>query len=284
MYKAVFSTVAILGLSACGGNPFAVTSSSPEGGLCTGGGVVCEGEVNQFAFNEATDTLRINNLPFDLSGNYVRDPSFDTGAFRGYRNTGGDEAYVALFLASPSGQVGAGVVGTDGYVDFGYGGSVFTSTGANLPNIGEATFSAPYAGIRVYEGNTTALGTVTGLLEMRVDFDDFDNVGAIDTVVIDRQAFDNAGNFIGFLPFLSGTTTQSQGNQIISTPVTEIDAQGVAGARGTVQGAFGGRVGAGLGGEIAGVVFIQGPDPLGTLTVRERGAFVGTQDGWTPPD
>jgi hypothetical protein len=258
------------------------SGSGNGNGQCTGS-TTCSGEVNRFSYNPTTDVVTINNLPFDLGGTYARDASFDTNGFRGYRNTAGAEAYVALFSADLADKVSAGVVGTDGYIDFGYGGTMYSSSGASLPQRGEAEFQGNYAGLRVTEGNTTAIGTSSGTAYLRMDFDDFDVVGAIDVTIFNRQAFDNTGAALGALPDLAGQTTDHNGIVINSTVVTEVLAGGALGESGTLEGIFGGTVGSGLGGQIAGVVVITSANGPGGENVLERGAFIADQISYSTP-
>lgn len=275
------STNPITGGGGNGGN-----GSGNGNGLCSGT-TTCSGEVNSFAYNPTTDVVTINNLPFDLGGDYARDPSLDRLGFRGYRNNAGAEQYVALFATDLAEQVAAGVVGTDGYVGFGYGGTMYSSTGASLPQNGEATFQGDYAGIRVTRDEPSladvAIGTSTGTVHLRMDFDDFDVIGAIDVSIIGRQAFDSTGAGIGALPDLAATTTQHDGIKIKSTSVVEAGT-GAGDGQGTLEGIFGGTIGSGLNGKIAGVIVIQGTDPLATTrTVMERGAFIADQTSYSTP-
>ena len=252
----------------------------PTGGSCKNG-IVCSGEVNVFTYNSTTDEVKINNLPFDLDGTYVRNTAFDRNGFQGYVNSSGSKSYVALFSASLASTVSSGVVGTDEYINYGYGGTMYASTGATLPSHGEATFDGNYAGLRTYEGDSTAIGTSDGTIHMQMDFDDFDVVGAIDIIINDRHAYDNSGALIGDLPYLSGTTTQHTGIKINSTTVTEVNPDSSLGGSGTLEGIFGGNIAAGTG-EIAGVVVITSPDTASGLNVKERGAFIANQTNYTP--
>lgn len=299
MNRAFLSISLIALLAACDGNPLdplpgggggggGVTggdggADNAEGDNCGDTGVVCRGEVNVFTYDSGTNTININNLPFDLDGNYVF-----TGLVNGFSefvNEEGDEIYVALYREGTEGT-GAGVVATDGYANFGYGGVVLRSDGASLPNVGEATFSGEYAGLRVTSGVSSGgsiaplFTRVTGDALMRVDFEDFDVVGAIDGLVINRVAVDDGG---AALPTISITTTGFDGIQIEQTAAAEIVGPDESGASGTFFGIFGGDVGAGTG-EIAGIIILQGANFLNDdFTVLERGGFIAAQDSYTTP-
>jgi len=263
-----------------GGTPSDDSSDVGGPGTCTAANTACSGEVNQFNYNPSSDTLTINNLPFDLRGTYDRLPGVSVNGFPVYMNDGGDEIYLAIFGTGPSGTVEGGVVGTGGYVDFGYGGTVFRSTGASLPQVGEATFTGDYAGMRIYQG-TGVVHFVTGDLDLRIDFDDFDVVGAVDLTITDREAWTTGGTSAGVLPYLSGSTTQLSGIRMKSTAIAEIDGAGNTVAQGETAAIFGGTIGTGLDGEVAGTLTIQGPDALGGPNeVKETGFYVGSQVGY----
>jgi hypothetical protein len=297
MKRALISASLCALLAACGGNPLdPLPGGGGSGGGSGNGGadgdaedtcgstnVVCRGEVNLFTYDSGTNTISINNLPFDLDGDY----SFvgTVNGFSQFINDNGDEIYVALYREGTEGT-GAGVVATDGYANFGYGGVVLRSDGATLPSNGEATFSGQYAGIRVtsgVSGTTVApdFTRVTGTANMRVDFEDFDVVGAIDGVIINRVAIDET-NFPTALPSVSITTTGFDGIQIETTSAAEVVGPDQSGASGTFFGIFGGNVGAGTA-EIAGIIILQGANFLNDdYDVLERGGFIAPQTSFTP--
>lgn len=246
-------------------------------GACNTTNHVCTGEVNVVLYNAANDTLSINNLPFDLSGLYQRVSALDRNGFRAYQNASGSKTYVALYSNSVTGNTHAGVVGTGDYLTYGYGGTVFGNSGnVVMPASGEAIYDGKYAAVRVYD--TGGYGFADGDVNMSVDFNDFDTVGAVDTVVTNRHAYDSSGALLGNLPTLSGTTTQFNGNLIKSTTVKEILAGGATGSSGTLTGIFGGP----NGNEVAGVIVLTGKDPLSTANTKETGAFILYLTQYTP--
>lgn len=276
--RRILAAASLVALAACDGNPIAQGGGVTPEDTCAGS-QVCTGEVNRFTYDSVNDRIRINNLPFDLDGTYLRTPSLDRGAFRAYVNEAGDEDYVALYRQSGTGSTYAGVVGTGGYLGFGYGGTVFGGSGSvNFPGNGEAVYRGQYAGIRVYDGG--GLGFSDGTIRMRVDFEDFDNVGAIDTIVSGRRGYDENGNLLGTLPTLSGTTTGFTGDRLTETSILENLGGGNTGASGTLNGTFGGSGAT----EVAGVIVIEGDDALGSgLQVRESGAFTANRISFIRP-
>lgn len=279
----VASTLALFTLSACTPTNVVGGGGSGTGGTTTGcagsGQSSCVGEVNRFTYDATKDRLNLNNLPLDLDGIYARDTVLEAaigtgalGGFRAYRNVAGAGNYVALYQRS--GSVQAGVVASDTFLGYGNGGAMFGSTATvNLPTTGQANYLGNYAGIRVYEGtgaNATALGYTTGTASTLIDFNDFDNGGAIYTNITGRQAYDSAGNPIGALPSLVASATQASSGKLNPATVTEVG-PGATSATGTLYGIFGGSGGA----QIAGVLVLTGPDPLASgRNVKESGAFL----------
>jgi len=286
----ITALAALTALGACG---LAGLNETPSNGPTAGGSVggdvggnveTFSGEVNRFDYDAATDTLSINNLPFDLSGTYTRDPTMDVTGFKAYRNSGGGRNYLAFYAESPGATVGAGAVKTANYNEFGYGGTVLRATRANLPTTGEAQFSGRYAGVRITNPTSGQFNTVDGSASVLVDFRNFDGTGAIDISVSNRNLYDNTGALVGSLPNLAASTTsfQTGSNVLNQTAISEIVAPGTPHLSGTLNGAVGGTVGAGLGGAIAGVIVISGPTSVTGVTAEETGAFVATQSAYTP--
>lgn len=275
------SLMALSTLSACTAtNVVGSGPTGPETLGCAGkGNSVRFAEANKFQYNATTDTISINNLPFDLAGTYVRYPSLDRNGFKAYLDNTvapGAKTYVALYNATANVQ--AGVVATGNYLNYGYGGQMFgNAQTVSFPATGQAHYAGTYAGIRVYEGG--GLGFSDGQVSMDVDFNDFDTIGAIDTYVSNRNAYDSSGALIGVLPDLSGTTTSFNGNRIKQTSMTELFPGGTTGSVGTLDGIFGGNSGT----EIAGVIVLTGPDPLSPgQNTKETGAFLLLRQGYVP--
>lgn len=272
-------------LAGCSGNPLNNVGgggggggTAPDGGVntCTSTNTICEGEVNRFTYDASTDTIQINNLPFDLGGTYQRVPALDQNGFMAFRNIDGAEVYYALYRQSATGLSETGVVGTGNYQKFGYGGSMMRATPVTgLPANGEATYQGNYAGIRVYDGtggtSGGGLGFVTGTAFLRVDFDDFDDGGAVDAAITGRTAYDGNGAPLGALPGLGATTTSMSGSTIKQTNITEVIPGTSDVMTGTLRAMFSGPEGK----EITGIVILEGPDALGSGdNVQERGGFL----------
>lgn len=282
----VASVMALVSLSGCTPTNVVGGVAGPDNSVtgCSGtGNSTCFSNVTQpvtrFRYNSGSDTITINNLPFDLNGTYTRVAALDRNGFKAYMNDAtipGSHQYVALY--NQTSAVRAGVVGTGAYVNYGYGGRMMGNSGTvTLPSTGQAQYQGNYAGIRVYE-TIGGLDYTDGTVDMNVDFLDFANTGAVDTVVSNRHAYNSTGALIGALPSLSTTTTTINGN-IIHTDVAEILPSGT-GATGTLDAIFGGTSGT----QVAGVLVITGQDPLsaGGQNVKESGAFLLVRTGYTP--
>lgn len=273
-----------LGLSACGGTP-------PFGG--EGGGDTEAGSdsvyfaesndtmtLNNITYDPTTDTLTLNNIPFDDPDNaYERitqenfSNNFD--AYESAPKAGTNEVqYFAVFRRSDSGASQVAAAGTNGYIEFGYGGAGAQRLGnrPNLPSSGIYSYNGEYAAVRTTrDGTNDGVTFVTGDANLRVDFDDFDVVGAAGGSIGNREVYNVNGQRIGALDgfiSLTDTTIDFDNSNIGSATATEIDGTGTTtGASGNWQGVFAGPNGS----EIAGIVFVEGSE------TREVGGFIATQ-------
>ncbi|SOB93153.1 hypothetical protein SAMN05877831_101124 [Rhodobacter maris] len=269
--------MALLGLVGCGGA--AITgpaggddsAAAPSGGVCDGTTIVCMDEANAFSYDATKDEIHINNLPFDLDGTYQKVDGLTVGGQQVYRNANGARTYYALYVQGTNTLTAASVAATDSYVDYGYSGTMFRGTGnVDLPTDAQATYQGSYQGIRIYEGGG-AHGFSTGDVQMVIDFEDFDDTGAISTTVGNRVAYDANGAVLGALPSLVVADTQHEGGVIAQTTISEGYGDTATGASGTLAGIFGGTDGD----QVAGVLVLEGPDALDAdVNVRETGAFV----------
>ena len=273
MISRVLPFAAVLAVSACAGaavnGPAGGDDNNTSGGVCNDTTIVCLDEANKFVYDATKDEIHINNLPFDLSGTYAAIEGLTVGGQQVYKNTGGAQSYYAIYVQGRNAATAASVVATDSWLDYGYAGTMFRGTGT-LPNATEATYRGTYQGIRVYEGADERHGFSTGDVEMVVDFEDFDDVGAVSTRIGNRVAYDENGAVLGNLPGLATVDTHHEDGVIQETDISEGIGDSATGATGTLAGIFGGT----NGNQIAGVLVLEGPDALTGDDVRETGAFV----------
>ncbi|WP_136439622.1 hypothetical protein [Pacificoceanicola onchidii] len=267
-----------------------------------GGDINDDLTMNNVEFDTATGELVLNNLPFDGNDNtYARDAGV-SGAFTGngssfsaYRNVEGTNRYYAVFRQSQMGYAQATAVGTDNYVTFGFGGAAaqrLEGSGA-LPDAEESyIFDGEYAAVRTVIDPTTGseMQYVIGTVRIRVDIEDFDDIGAVEGFIADRTFFDNAGVPINDLNGSNerislGTAQIDFSNWTIESSTASVyngnNTNGV-GATGTWEGLFAGPNGE----EVAGIVVVEGLGPIGIdpdtgeyieVDVREVGGFVATR-------
>ena len=273
-----------LGLSACGGTPPFGGEEDPDTDAGTSSVYFTEDNdlmtLNNVTYDPNSDTLTLNNIPFDDPDNAyerIRSEAFVNGfdAYQSAPEQGTNEVqYFAVFRRSDSGESQVAAAGTNAYVNFGYGGAGAQRLGARptLPTSGIYSYNGEYAAVRTTrDGTNDGVTFVTGDARLRVDFDDFDEVGAAGGTISNRQVYDTSGRRIGALDgFISlvDTTLSFDNSGIATSTATEYDGTGATtGATGNWEGVFAGPGGA----EIAGIVFVEGSG------VREVGGFVATQ-------
>jgi hypothetical protein len=284
MIRKFLALAGVAALSACGdGNPFG--NPQDEENIDTSPGSVYlteEGDfltLNNITYDPETDTLVLNNIPFDDPENVydrITTERFNNG-FDAYRSNPGSATneleYFAVFRRSDSGETQVAAAGTDTYIDFGYGGAGAQRLGArpNLPSTGIYSYNGEYAAVRT----TLASGPgnqrveyVTGDAALAVDFDDFDNTGAVGGVITNRTLYNTDGVEIGTLGgfiSLQDTDIDFDNSAIISADATEVTNTG------SITGKWTGVFAGPDGNEIAGILFVEGGD------VRESGAFIAEQ-------
>lgn len=314
MYR-IFLTLAFAGaLSACSGSPGGGDGDNPleDGTVCErdnpledcqdasdedpdtdgdsqyGTGMNAELTMNNITYDESSDEVVLNNLPFDGDDNvYARNAGVDLGnGYGAYENAEGNEDYYAVFRRTDYSQVAA--AGTNGYIGFGFGGvgAQRLSGAGSLPETEEAyLFTGEYAAVRTYldPGSGSEIMYVTGDSQLRVDIEDFDNIGAVEGLVVNRRFFDDAGVEL----------TELAGSDYISMATSEIDfdnwtinssdavavQNGQPGPSGNWSGLFTGPNGE----EVAGIVVLEGSGAYAVdettgeyinADTRETGAFI----------
>ena len=184
MHKKMTALAALVVITACDGNPFLTTTTTtttttgptttvgnvdlPNGPGTTvsptaGSGITryqTDGQTQAITYDAGTDTIMIDNLPFDGAGIFDRDDVLPTlvpgpNGFQVYENNNTTErrAYKALHATSASGETSVTVVRTGDYQGYGFGGFAYSRNGSvTLPSTGQATYTGGYAGMRVFEG------------------------------------------------------------------------------------------------------------------------------------
>ncbi|MFW2541391.1 hypothetical protein ACN2XU_02025 [Primorskyibacter sp. 2E107] len=282
------------------------TTVPDEGGGTTGpdvygGDIEDDLTMNDVQFDAATGELVLNNLPFDGNNSYARtagaSAAFQTAgsSFDAYRNTEGTNRYYAVFRQSDQAYAQVTAVGTDNYVTFGFGGAAaqrLSGDGA-LPDSNQSyIYDGEYAAVRTIIDPDTGseIQYVIGTARVRVDIQDFDDIGAVEGFIANRTFFDNAGIPINDLNgsderISLGTAQINFDNWTIESSTASVyggnNTNGV-GATGTWEGLFAGPNGE----EVAGVVVVEGNGPIGIdpatgeyieVQVREVGGFVGSR-------
>ncbi|MEL6700160.1 MAG: hypothetical protein AAFO58_00540 [Pseudomonadota bacterium] len=248
---------------------------------------------NSFVYDAATNTIVINNLPFDNTdetGNaYAEEGTIGTTGIPFYQSpsvTGGSFTYLAVILSSSSGYSFGGTVATGNFGDFGYGGSYIERSEGGLPAAQPESYiyTGDYVGTRVV-GNGGAgdsdVGFVVGTANLEVDLLDLDTGGSAIGSVTGRTLYDNDGNEVGALASLQ----LNQGD-------IDVDAQTIIDGTSDVRNTDGSDAQSGEwtgyfagpnGEEIVGYVVVEGEwadtapgyDPnIDAETIRETGVFI----------
>ena len=110
MFAKRAAIAALMGLSACGGNPWVEEDggeSDASGGAVYGAAMNGDLTMNSMVYDPDTNELIVNNIPFDGAGaangqaTYAQTGTLPNSGFARYENTEGDIAY---FAARPAGR------------------------------------------------------------------------------------------------------------------------------------------------------------------------------------
>ncbi|THH35778.1 hypothetical protein E4Z66_11880 [Aliishimia ponticola] len=301
MIRNFLAVSALIGLAACGdGNPFTDGETvdgevTPSDSVLTGEDLDEQMTANNVEYDDngtattADDTLVINNLPFDNSdlsgGTYTRVAALPNGfeAYESPAGGGGTRQYFAVFRRAEHTQATA--TATNDYIGAGFGGVIAERLGSgSTPDARPSSyvFTGEYAGLRVYRGEGLADATyVIGDATVYVDVLDFDEAGAVEGIVNNREVYSLAGAYIGdidgYLSLATASIDQDTATASSSTAVS------VAGSEQIGAGEWSAVFGGPNGEELAGIVVIDGspseteiadfglPDDT---TVRENGVFI----------
>lgn len=259
------------------------------------------GYAQSVSYDATTDTFSVDNLGFDAANVYTRDDQVASlGPYRVYEasDTFYDSMtgkpisqltpYKAIHGVSRSGQTQFAIVRTGAYVNYGFGGFLYSRNGSvTLPTAGQATYSGDYAGLRDFKARSD-LEYVTGDMTIDIDFEDFNDGDAVKGAVINRRVYNMAGVDItdDIVAGIDGATALPSLVFDIGPGVTT-EAGEISGgvisnyynASGALEKYEGGNYYAIISGnnaqEIVGVIVVESEDPrFDGVTARETGGFI----------
>ena len=248
-----------------------------------------------------------NNLAFDGEGGYTpvltaSGARLGIGPFNVFQNpatavdglttTDIDQLqYRALYGISGDGSTEIAIIRTAAYIDYGFGGYIYQRNGSVvLPESGQALYTGTnnYGGLRDFKAQS-GLEYVTGDMEVRIDFDDFNEGAGVIGVVSNRRIFDLDQQDItsDILAGFGGSVTQLPTLRFLIEPGV-VDANGeIAGKIESVNPVDGekfeeGNYYAVLSGPnaqtVTGIIVVTGEDPRNSdVTFRETGGFFATR-------
>ena len=301
----LIAPMALFLLAACGGNPLGGGDDGGGGGGADDTITVPENvrnNVNNIAYDAATDTFRVEIEAFDTSpvvATWARDARFDTAGYRGYavQEDPLDRLFIGLGKTSDDGTVTAAVAGDGGQFNKFYSGGDYTRSGAFTPPAGTAD---PGSGQVSYAGSYAGLTNIPGpggdLLPV---------APGTDPEVLPNQASRVAGDIFLNANFGDNAVNGAVYNRVLVDYgfglQSVILVGGVIAANGTfagqaerwvnddssqpVVGEFAGVFGGANAGNVGGVVALE--ELYGTATgevleaAQERGVFVLRQCGLT---
>lgn len=203
----------------------------------------------------------------------------------------------AVYGESSSGNARLAIVRTGSYINYGFGGFIYQRDGAvTLPTQGQATYGGGYAGLRDFDGQG-GLEYVVGDMQVDIDFNGFAGncspaacANAVKGRVTNRLVMDMDGNNITAVlaeAISTGSSTLPTLNFTIGTGVMDRNGELTGGITSSANGrifeegryyaVMSGDHTSGSGGEIVGIVVVEGQDPratTGSVTFRETGGFI----------
>lgn len=201
------------------GIPPGTASPSPDNGIFRSepteaeGGELGDGFATNISYNSEDDTFSVDNLAFDGDNVYARGTDVSSlGPFAVYEADAqfpdvvdgeiiNQFTHRAIYGVSNSGNSQFAIVRTGSYINYGFGGFVYQrDNSVTLPTSGQAKYTGSMAGIRDFQGSG-GLEYTTGDVEVRIDFDDFDDStgqrgDGISGEITNRVIFDIEGNDI----------------------------------------------------------------------------------------
>lgn len=220
----------------------------------------------------------------------------------------------AVYGVSPSGNTEFAIVRTGNYANYGFGGFIYqrnedpadpTADDVVLPTEGQATYSGDYAGLRDFQ-NRGGLELVQAQAQVDIDFDAFNGnctgvncTNAIRGYIFNREILDLNGNDVssGYISALNedlpdgvapttimpeirfriGPSVMDQNGEATGEAFTT-DPEGDVLDEGNYYLLLSGDHTASPGGEVVGMVVVEGEDPrFDGVDVRETGGFIATR-------
>lgn len=289
------------------GLPPGTGSPAPDNSIFRREGVNDDGGgyVSSVSYNSTDDTFTVDGLAFDGDNEYARSQGATT-SFGGYAIYEGAETYQdaetgaqidqylhrAIYGVSSSGQTEFALVRSGNYAGFGFGGFIYQRNGSvtlPAPETGQATYTGGYAGVRVFDGRS-GLEYVQGDMTVSIDFEDFNNSGAVGGQISNRRIFDIDGNDItGDVTTILGSGTNLPVLSLVVQP-NVLDANGeITGGmisydprngddyeEGTYYAVLSDGADNDLDAEeLVGIVVVTSEDPRNAdITVQETGGFI----------
>ena len=283
-------------------------SPTPDSGIVRFEPSAADGSslIEDISYDAADDTFTVDGIGFDGANVYTRLPgrlrtlgparvfAADEQTPDSVTGTPIDQfvPYRALYGVSTNRTDGEprtsfAIVRTGAYVGYGFGGYVYQRTGGvTLPSTGQAAFSGDYAGVRVFDGRSE-LEYTTGDMALQIDFEDFNANDAVNGRLSNRVVYDEEGNAILRLPnagwvVQEGTPTINANGEISGEMFSVVlNEQGALEEyeSGTFNGVIAGDLTSRPGGEVVGVIVLEGEDPrYEGVTVQETGGAVLYRD------
>lgn len=272
------------------------------------------GFAQSFRYDEANDRFYVDNLAFDGANSpYTRVTAlgaFDPGPFRVYEgpSTYADNVtgapieqflHRAILGTSPSGEVEFAIVRTGSYVNYGFGGFIYSRDGSvtlPLPDSGQAHFEGDYRALRDFQ-NRGGIEYSSGDMYIDIDFEDFNEGDAVKGAVFNRRIYDvdgvdiTASVIAGLQSEYDNLSISAIPNLVFEVGPGHVDSNGemagnvistVVNGEGAAVPLESGKYYALLSGEgvdeIVGVIVAEAEDARSPgVTVRETGGFILTR-------
>lgn len=210
--------------------------------------------MNSVQYDETTDQLVINNLPFD--GPDGRYDFFRTQGGAGvYASqmtpTTGQIQHYAVYLSTDN--LEAAAAGGRDWIDFGFTGAHLSRDTYALPGgVGEYVYVGNYAGIRTLD-DRGGLQITSGNAELLLDILDFDNNGVVEGAIVGtvgpRVRTDSDGTPLATLPSISLATVSFDPvtgifiNGAVTTPTPDGEVRDAGTYEGVIAGPAGDDIG-----------------------------------------